>query len=189
MAFYFGCIFIAAGALYTVNEIRLGEQQLTMQDFEWRFMETLVWSGFFVGMVGYLRTYLVSIERECNDNRDQINAFGRTILLENDLDLDSDHGSEADEGDVLMQGLNPWSLGKESLRNTLSIVGGVAQTAGRVVHSSAHLSAKFTDKAASQVGFIPQLVKELWPVLLLHTKFFLNYSGGSCCADVAIGVL
>lgn len=63
-----------------VNEMLLGEQVHTTKDLSWRVLEVLVWGGFFLGVTGYLRMYIVAIERECWDNRDQIGNFKRAVL-------------------------------------------------------------------------------------------------------------
>ena len=63
MSFYFAIIFIIAGSLMVVNEVLLGEQVLDEFDLSSRLLEVLIWGGFTIGLIGYLRTYLVSIER------------------------------------------------------------------------------------------------------------------------------
>ena len=115
MSFYFAIIFIIAGSLMVVNEVLLGEQVLDEFDLSSRLLEVLIWGGFTIGLIGYLRTYLVSIDRECNDNRDQILAFRRSILAEK-LDIVVEEANEPydyDEKDVLLAGLNPYVLTKD----------------------------------------------------------------------------
>ena len=153
-------VFISAGFVYVANEVLLGERVHTSKDVSWRFGEFFVWNGFFLGMIGYFRIYLKTIERECNDNRDQIHGFRRAMLAENSLEdvqkrKPGDEESDDDGGggdDVLFKSLNPFAATKGAVQTSMSVALGSVEVAGKIAERTATVSAKVSDAALSSAG-------------------------------------
>lgn len=132
-------------------------QVLTDTDLTWRILEVCVWFGFLLGLIGYLRVYLVSVERECNDNRELVNSFKRSILSEKHED-DNEEEDLFNRGvdNALAQGLNPLELVKMGVSATTSLAMGITTTTTDAVEKSVSLVAKGADKSFSAVGLDTQ---------------------------------
>ena len=159
LSFWFAMVFISAGFVYVANEVLLGERVHSSTDVSWRLGEFFVWNGFFLGMIGYFRIYLKTIERECNDNRDQIHGFRRAVLSENSLEDEHKRkpGDDSDDDagggdDVLFKSLNPFAATKGAFQTSMSVALGSVEIAGKMAEKTATVSAKVSDKALSSAG-------------------------------------
>lgn len=141
LSFWCAFVFVLAGIIYVINEILLGERVSTETDVSWRLNEVLVWTGFTIGIFGYFRVFLKSVQHDCFDNKDQIVAFQRSILHETALnlakskemltrrhivsDFDLISSSSENEADaVLLDTFNPVT----NVKGIAKTVGGVVET-------------------------------------------------------------
>lgn len=87
----------------------------------------------------------MSVERECNDNRDQINAFEMSVTRKDSIQRGGVDGEEqeyvgADE--IFLQEMNPLNIGRQAFQTTTAVGLGVVETVGKAVETTVQVPAK-----------------------------------------------
>lgn len=159
LSFWCACVFIAAGLIYVFNEIFLGERVHGETDVSWRLGEVFVWTGFSIGLLGYLRILLKSLERDCLDNREQIQQFKASFVdpsstpaerrwSKNSVEEAASPPAEETADGMLWKTLNPMYMGRDVIEASLSIGVGVVDSARVGVVNTARVG----EKTALQKG-------------------------------------